>query len=175
MTDVTVRAGRPGSRRGSARADVLVVLGTFLALGVVGGVLWWLLVDPAAYTKLRSGGSMSELQLGKQFGADGWYAVIALVAGLLAGGLLTWWRSRDYLLTTVLVALGSVVAAAVMAGTGGLLGPGNTEAALAAAPVGALVPVPLQVTGWAVYLVWPVAGLVGALMVLWSSNENVEA
>ena len=56
------RLGRDARRR--ARLSLLV-------LGVVCGVLWWLLVDPAAYTKLRDGGAMGEDDLSKQFAADG--------------------------------------------------------------------------------------------------------
>ena len=49
--------------------DVAVVLGSFLVLGVLSGVLWWWVVTPAEFTKLPNGGSMSEVELGKQFDA----------------------------------------------------------------------------------------------------------
>ncbi len=178
--DVTPAAPRPGppdsrpGRRGGARSDVLVILGTYLVLGLVCGVLWWVLVQPAAYTKLSQGGSMSEVQLSKQFDADGWYTVLALVAGLLSGGLLTWWRSRDFLRTTLLVAVGSVLAAVLTAWTGHLLGPGSAELALRKASLGAQVPIPLDVSSWAPYLAWPIAALAGELMVLWSSPKDTE-
>jgi len=91
-------AHRP--RLGGARGDAVVVLGVLLVLGLLGGVLWWLLVDPAAYTKTRTGGVMSEADLSRQFAADGVYAVIAAVTGLVTGLVMTWWRSRDPLLTS---------------------------------------------------------------------------
>lgn len=178
MTEqVTRTEGQPAAdtepeRSGAAARDVVTILGAFLLLGVVCAVLWWLLFDPAVFTKLRHGGSMGEVQLAKQFNADGWYVVIGAVAGFLAGVLLTWWRSRDYLLTTALVTVGSVVAAGVMEVAGRLLGPGNPDAALAVAKVGAHVPVQLSVSGTATYLVWPIASLVGAVMVLWSSSRE---
>ncbi len=151
-----------------AAKDALVVLGTFALLGVVCGLLWWLLVEPATYTKVLEGGTMSEVELGKRFNGDGWYAVVAVVAGLLAGGLVTRWRSRDFLLTTALLVLGAGVAGAVVAAAGHLLGPGDPDAALAGAQVGEKVPMPLRVTAPATYLAWPIATLVGALAVLWS-------
>ena len=41
-----------GRRRlpGGARGDAIAVLGTSLALGLLGGVLWWLLTEPAMFT-----------------------------------------------------------------------------------------------------------------------------
>jgi len=144
-------------------------------LGICCGVLWWLLVDPATFTKLPKGGSMSEIELGKRFDADGWYAVIAAVAGLASGGLLLWWRSRDSLQATLLLLLGAALAAVVMERTGHLLGPGDPDAALATVEVGARVPEQLSVTAGATYLVWPIAVLIGALMVLWSHPASEEA
>jgi len=154
---------------GSLRGDAAVVIGILLVLGLAGGVLWWLLVDPAAYTKTRDGGVMSEAALRRQFSADGVYAVIAAVTGLVAGLVLTWWRSRDPLLTSLLLILGAALAAAVMALTGLLLGPGDPGTALREAKVGAQVPLRLEVDTFSVYLVWPVAVLAGALVVLLNS------
>jgi hypothetical protein len=159
----------------AAGLDAAWVLGGLLVLGVLCGVLWWLLVDPAMFTKLDSGAAMGEPQLGKRFNADGWYAVLAAIAGLLAGGVLTWWRSRSFLFTTALLVVGSAVAAAAMALVGHVLGPPDPEAALAAAKVGARVPVDLTVTAKADYLVWPIAVLFGSLMVLWPPPRDPDA
>ncbi|HEX6249328.1 MAG TPA: hypothetical protein VFZ64_15780 [Nocardioidaceae bacterium] len=148
--------------------DVLAILGTFALVGVLGGALWWLLVDPAEFTKDREGGAMSEVELAGRFAADGWYAVIAAVAGFLLGLGLTWWRTRDFRLTTVLVVVGSALAAWIMATVGGALGPDDTEAALEGARQGEMVPVELTVSAVPFYLMWPMGALVGALMVLWS-------
>jgi hypothetical protein len=146
--------------------ECALVLGGMLVLGVLCGVLWWLLVDPAAYTKLRDGGVMQEEDLSRQFSADGVYVVIAAVSGLAGGLVLTWWRTRDVLVTCVLLILGTVVAAAAMELTGHLLGPGDPGAALAAAEVGGRVPERLDVDAFTVYLAWPVSALLGALVVL---------
>lgn len=165
----TVPPGLGPSRGRAAVVDVLAVLGGYLVLGLVCGVVWWLLVDPPVYVKRAAGGSMGELQLDKRFDADGWYAVIAGVAGLLSGLLMSWWRSRDNLLTTVLLVPGAALAAALMAFTGRLLGPVAADQALALAERGDRVPLPLEVTAAAGYLVWPIAALIGALLVLWST------
>lgn len=163
----------PGSRRnGGPIGDVAAVLGCYLLVGAVCGLLWWLAVDPAVFTKVDGRGSMGELELGKRFNADGWYVVIGVLAGLVSGVVLTAWRSRDFLLTTGVLVIGAALAAAVMAWTGHLLGPGDTDAALAAASAGEQVPVQLRVTAKASYLVWPLAALVGALVVLWSPPKD---
>jgi hypothetical protein len=155
-------------------ADTLVVLGVFVALGLVCGVLWWLAVDPAMFTKVKSGGSMDDIQLAKRFSSDAWYTVIAGVVGLATGIVLTWWRSRDFLLTTLLLFVGAAIAAALMALVGHVLGPPNPKTVFAAAKVGSHIPTQLDVSGKAVYLSWPIAALVGALVVLWSSAKPSE-
>lgn len=152
-------------------ADVVTVLATFAVVGAVCGVLWWLLVDPAVYTRTLGGGAtMMEVELSKRFNADGWYSVIAIVAGFLTGLGVTWWRSRDPRLTTFLLLPGAALAAVVMATVGHALGPENPDVALAGVARGQSVPVELVVTATAGYLMWPVAVLFGALMVLWSST-----
>lgn len=157
------------SERGGARADIGWVLGTYTVLGLAGAVLWWLLVDPALFTKAGSGGlGMGEGQLGKRFAADGWFVVIAAVLGLLSGSVLTWWRSRDFLLTTVLLVVGSGVATALMLIVGRALGPADPQSLAREASVGARLPMQLEVHAPVAYLVWPIAVLVGALFVLWS-------
>lgn len=149
--------------------DVVAILGAFASVGLLAGVLWWLLVDPAEFTKAPDGGAMSELEVSRRFAADGWYAVIGSLAGFLAGLGLTWWRTRDFRLTTVLVVVGSVLAAWIMVTVGGALGPGDPDVALEEARRGDRVPVELAVSAVPFYLMWPVGALVGALMVLWSA------
>ncbi len=165
-------ADGPRARRTGPLVDVAVVLGCYLALGVACGVVWWLLVQPALFTKVHGGGTMSELQLGKEFNGDGWYSVIAAVAGICSGLALTWWRSRNYLLTTLLLVPGSALAATVMALVGRTLGPESPKVAIAAAKVGQHIPDQVAVHAWASYLVWPMGALVGSLGVLWSSSRG---
>jgi hypothetical protein len=160
-------------RASGGLGDVVAVLGTFAVLGVACGVLWWLAVEPAELTNARGdGASMGELELSRRFAADGWYSVIAIVAGFLGGLVVTWWRSRDFRLTTVLLVPAAGLAAATMALVGRVLGPGDSDVALSRAERGASVPVELAVTATPSYLMWPIAVLAGALMVLWSSSGS---
>lgn len=176
-------ATRAGARSGAGPGrDVVVVLVTLLVLGVFGGVLWSVVVSPAEFTRLADGAAMGEDQVSRQFAADGWYVLIATVAGLLAGLVLTWRLTADALVTAVALVVGSLLAAVVMAVVGHVLGPGDPGKVLAAAKVGTLVPERLAVgpqpllplhtylsdVGGAalVYLGWPVGALLGSLLVL---------
>ncbi|HSE08908.1 MAG TPA: hypothetical protein VLB29_09585 [Nocardioidaceae bacterium] len=150
-------------------ADIVVVLGALVLVGAVCGVIWWLVVDPAEFTKTRGGGAMGELDLAKRFNADGWYSVIAILVGFVSGVVLTWWRDRDYRLTTVLLVVGAALAAAAMALVGRVLGPGDPQGGLPLLERGERVPVQLEVLATVTYLTWPIAVLAGALMVLWSA------
>ncbi len=156
-------------------SDAAWILGSYLVLGVVGAVLWWLLAEPAYFTKAENGGlGMGEVQLGRRFNADGWYAVIAIVFGLLSGAALAWRHSRDHLVTAGLIVAGSVLAAFVMSTLGTWLGPAAPESVVAAAPIGARIPSQVEVTAPVNYLVWPIAVLVGMLTVLWSPPNAVD-
>lgn len=164
-----VRRGREGA----------LVLGVFAVLGLGCGVLWSIVVTPADFTKVAGGGAMGETDLGRQFAADGWFVVIGLVTALVAGLVLAARRTRDAVLTTALMVLGSVLAAVLMSLVGHLLGPADPQAALKAARIGAKVPEALSVGTspvWplttylrdtaVVYLVWPIGVLAGALFML---------
>ena len=170
VLDDTAAVDEPArGARGDLARDVLWVLGTYVVLGLVGAVVWWLLVDPALFTKQPGGGlGMGEVQLSRRFATDGWYAVIAAVLGVVSGSLLTWWRSRDFLLTAGLLVLGSGVAAGLMSLVGRWLGPADPGAVAGTVAVGAKVPTQLALNATAGYLVWPIAVLAGALFVLWS-------
>ncbi|MGH8967749.1 MAG: hypothetical protein ACRDXB_20840, partial [Actinomycetes bacterium] len=91
-----------------------------------------------------------------------------------SGVVVTAWRSRDFLLTTCLIVVGSGIAATLMALTGYALGPGDPDAALDAVGAGGQVPVQLTVTAFAAYLVWPAGTLIGALVVLWSPPKEAD-
>lgn len=165
-------AGRP-THRGVLAAAVLTGAG---ALGVLGAVVWWWLVDLPTYTRAADSGSMDAVELSRSVGIDAWFAVTAGVLGFLLGaGLLL--RAVRAPRAAVFVGLGAAtLAGLVMVGVGRLLGPGDLDARLAAASPGDRVPVPLvpnsdtlDVLGLPlplIVLVWPVAALAGAVLVL---------
>jgi len=179
--------GDPGTRREPASLrdvalDLLVVVGGMAAIGVLCGVLWWAVVEPAQLIRLQDSVGQDELELSRDFGATGWYTVIAVVAGFLSGLVFGFLRRRDPLVTLLLVLAGCAVAAVLMQWTGHLLGPDDPAAALAEASVGTRADAPLELHGTLVqiagdpllhtaYLAWPIGALVGLLIPLLSRTD----
>jgi hypothetical protein len=149
--------------------DILVVLGSFLLAGVAAGLLWPHLVEPVLVSRTDAGISTDELALAHRFSNDGWYAVLAAVGGLGLGLVTTAWRRTHEVVTLLVVVAGALLAALVSAQLGHLLGPEDPDIVLAGAEAGATAPDVVRVTAEAVYLVWPIAALVGALLVLSSA------
>lgn len=168
-------AVEPSHRLGSALREAAVVLGCFAALGLIGALVWWQVVTLPHYTVGAQGAAMDEPELAKQVGLDGWYAVIATVGAVLAGTLIALRFQRDLVLTVVLLVLGGALAAWVMREIGLWLGPPDPHSVLKGAHQGATVPVRLSITMPAVYLVWPVAALLGAVGVVWGTEPRKKA
>lgn len=162
----TDNARRPGA--GTRVAAVVVGLAV---AGVLAGLAWWWLWEPSYYVVSEGQGAMAEPDLARRFAADGWFGVVGAVGGLVSGLLVTWRFRSHRILSLVALVAGSFVATATMSLTGMLLGPGDTDSALAAAAEGARVPVELAVTVPAFYLAWPVAALFAACAVLWGGSD----
>lgn len=146
--------------------DVLVVLGVFLALGVVGAFVWDQVAALPEFTRVKGNATMDEYQLGRQISADGWYALIALVGGLVAGVVLMLRRGADALVTMIVIGLSAALGAFVMLKLGLLLGPPDPASVLKETPVGAKVPARLELHAHGLLLVWPMAALLGAVSVI---------
>src|SRR3712207_3480995 len=109
-----------------------------------------------------------EVALAHQFDDDGWYVVLAAVAGALAGGVLMLRRTRDPVVTVLLLVAGAAAAAWVMARVGTAVGPPDPTTLLARADPGTTADAQVEVHAIAAYVVWPIAALFGAVVVLWS-------
>ena len=128
-------------------ADAVAVLGVLLVLGIAVGLIWPELVGP-----VQTGRAGTEAVPARQFDVDGWYVVLAALAGSVAGAALTLWRRRDPVATVLL-----------LVGGAGL-------AAWATARLGARAD--LEVRALAAYLVWPLAVTFGAVVVLWTRHGS---
>jgi hypothetical protein len=161
-----VRRGR-GAGRSSWVADLVVVATWFVVLGLLAGVLWWALTPLPEATRVGNAASLDPEQLTGEVAADGWFAIIATVSGLLSGIALLAWRRRDPLLMVVLTVVGAGLASLLVVVVGRLLGPGDVVTALRALPEGGKAAVPLKVHAQGVTLLLPAAAALGALVQLW--------
>lgn len=160
------------SRRGRRPlVEAVLAVAVLAVLGVLGGIAWWWAWEPSFYTVMEGQGAMAEPDLSRRFAADGWYAVIAGSLGLVSGLLLTWRLRAHRMVTLAALLVGSALAVAVMTATGIVLGPGDTDAALAVADEGSRVPMQMEVGVPAFYLAWPVLALFGACLVLWGGTD----
>ena len=147
----------------AAALDAVVVGVWFAIAGLVAGVVWVLVVTPPEVTRTGGNATVPTEELAKQVAMDGWFAVIALVAGALSGVLLLAWRRRDPLLMVPLVALGGGLASWLMIQVGKVLGPGDEIAALRRLPDGSQVSEQLRLHATGVAWVWSIAAVFGAL------------
>lgn len=155
--------------------DLSAVVTWFLVAAVIGALVWWQITPLPAYTRTGEAGILDEQQLARQVNSDGWFFVVAAVGGLISGiGLLSW-RKRDPLLMVVLVAVGGIFATWLMIETGLLLGPGDPGERLRTAKEGAKVALQLKVHAHALWVVWPSTALVGAIGVIWGTEDRPPA
>lgn len=154
--------GRPGWV-----GDLVVVLVWFVVLGVVAGVLWWVLTPLPQATRVGNAASLDPEQLTGEVAVDGWFAVIATPLGLLSGIALLAWRRRDPLVMVVLTVAGAALASLLMVLLGRLLGPGDVVTALRELPEGGKASIPLKLHAQGVTLLLPAAAALGALVQLW--------
>ena len=126
--------------------DAVAVLAVLLTLAVAAGLLWAQLVDPPPEP-------LTQATVALQFDIDGWYVVLAAVAGAAAGLVLTLWRTRDPVATVLLLVAGAALAAWFMAVTGEVVSD-------------------LVVTAPSAYFVWPITALLGAVVVLWARRGS---
>lgn len=149
----------------------LIVLVAFVVTGAGCGWLWHHLWAPAP-TGVAFEGKMY-FPDDTVFRGTGLYLLIAVGAGLVLGALLTYLLERDEVLTLVAVVLGAVIAGALMAWVGSMLGPESPQAA-----ADALTQEPGEVTGalradpLARWTSFPSGAVVGALFVLVTFNRR---
>ncbi|MGH3414495.1 MAG: hypothetical protein ACRDPH_15575 [Marmoricola sp.] len=158
--------------RSQRALDALVVLGTLAVLGVLGGLVWNALVTLPVFRRTSHGAVLGQVQLAGFIGIDGWFVVIALVAGLVAGALLMYFRPGDPLLTVVLLLAGGGLASWLMVQVGLLVGPDDPAAVLKHLTAGHTAAVQLHPHAAGVELVWPLAALIGGVVVLLGTGPD---
>lgn len=167
-------AATPPARVSGARGWAVVTAAVVLALaGVIGGLAWAQLTEPAEYLVTRDSAYLDEQGLGEVFNADGWFLVVGTVLGFLAGAAATYAFRRDGWLVVLAVLAGSCLASYLCYHLGHALGPGALDPRLDAAAPGDRVPVPLTVKASGVYLGWPIGAMSGGVLaaVAWNRHD----
>ncbi|KQT89623.1 hypothetical protein ASG49_18050 [Marmoricola sp. Leaf446] len=156
-------APRPATPR-EVLLDAVVVLVWSLVAGVVGALVWWQATPLPQATATPDGPALTADALAGQVAVDGWFAVVAVVLGLLSGLVLLAWRRRDPLLSVALVVLGAALAAQVAVRLGEVLGPADPAIVLDGRAEGAQAPLQLALQAPGLVWVWPAAAALGALL-----------
>ena len=144
--------------RTELRAGLLVVVGCAVG-GVLVGVVWRLVVPLAVLQKeatgvLQVGGAETEVA------ADGWFAVCAALAGVLAAVAAALLLRSGRLGAVAGLAVGGLLGALVAWRVGLLLSPPAVAASAKAARVGDTFDGPLRMSAYGVLLAWPTAAVI---------------
>jgi hypothetical protein len=137
-----------------------------LALGVVGGLAWLWLADPAEWEITEQGIILTEDAARGQFAVVVTFvcigAVLCLLWGWAAGRSL---REVGWKLVPLFAAVAALAAVTAWQ-VGVLLGPSDPRDAVDPA-IGERLPSPLEIDAVAPFLVWPMFALIGLLLSAW--------
>lgn len=164
MPDELSRARRD---RRVALGQGLAVVALFAALGVAAGWVWhelWapplgVVSDHTWYPQPYMPGRQAE------FDAIALYVLVALAAGVIGGLVCALVLDRTELVTVAALAVGSCLAAWVMARVGMSLGPPDPDVLAKTVPDGERLPGDLTLTGLSPYVALPVGALSATLVV----------
>ena len=136
-----------------------------MAAAIPLGLVWWL-VSPLARLEKRADGVFA-VGRGEEaaVAADGWFAICAVLVGVLAAVLVAFLVHRR-LAGLAGLAVGGVLGSVLAWQIGALLGPPSVEASVAAARVGARFDGPLDLSALGVLLAWPMAAAVAYFAVV---------
>lgn len=148
------------------RIEVLIIASVFIVASFVGALIWNGSVDLPRWQLSDGQIVMGPIEATKTVGIDAVYLFVSIPMAFVLGVALTWWRRRTPVTTVVLIALTSLIAAALMERFGLWLGPADPGSVLKHAAAGATAPVRLQVQATGVLLGWPAAAVLGSLLVL---------
>jgi hypothetical protein len=143
-----------------------LVVAALAAVGALAGVVWqWLWTPTVGVVVDHRWSAGDAIGLQHEFSGTGWYVIVALVAGLVAGVTVALLADRVPLLTLAAVVVGSALAAWLMVVVGTALGPPDPDVAARTADDGTRLPMQLTVTGHSPWVALPSGALIGLLIV----------
>lgn len=147
---------------GSAARPAIAVAIIMAVVGVPVGVLWWLVAPRVEATVVEGGITLSQTAAQTFVAADGWFAILTLVAGIACGGALAVRGRPDGPAAAIALVVGGLLAALVAWRVGVFLGRApdplaGSESATAA--VGTTVTLALELRATGVILAWAIGAL----------------
>ena len=146
--------------------EIVIFGGIFVVASLVGALIWQASVDLPRWQRIAGDEAMGPIEATKTVGIDAVYLFVSVPIALVLGAALTYWRRRTPVTTVILIALMSLIAAALMERFGLWLGPSDPAVVLRNAAVGATAPVQLKVHATGVLMAWPALAVLGSLLVL---------
>lgn len=149
------------SKEATPRSRLLGVIGAFAVAGVLAAVIWvWLWTPPTGVAVdgewfLDADGLQSDVS------GTGLYVVVAVTIGVVLGTIAAVTARSQEMVTLAAVALGSVLAAAVMGVLGPALGPPDPRPLATSAEDLTPLPSDLRVEGAVAYAALPAGALTG--------------
>lgn len=142
-----------------------VIIGIFLVVGAACGLLWERLWSAPKGLVFEDKWYLTGPDAVHSFDGTGRYILIAAIAGLLLGTILSVAFDRDEVATLVGIAVGSLLAALVMAWVGNLLGPPDPRDKAPGKEDFTELTSDLRVEGRSPYVAFPAGALTGAVIV----------
>lgn len=133
-----------------------------LAMGLVAGLVWLWLAEPAQWVVRDNGIALTEGAAKGQFSVIVLFVGLGVVGSLLAGAGIGWTLQDLGWSITPLVIVLTTIAALIAWRIGVELGP--ADPATVGGAVGDKISAPLEVDALAAFLAWPIAGLLGVVL-----------
>lgn len=145
--------------------QAVAIVAIFAAVGAVAGVVWEWVWTPPVGVVVHHQWLQDEVGLRGDFSATGTYVLVAVVAGLLTGVVVSLLLDRSELVTLVAVVAGALLAGWVMHRVGSHLGPADPRHLAASAKDETQLPGPLVVSGKSALRAFPAGALLGLTVV----------
>jgi hypothetical protein len=150
-------------RRGGALRAVLTATAMCLLLVPLLGLAWWI-VAPTPQAIVRDGGVLlADPETSAFIAADGWFAILGALAGLLAAVLVMLGSRKRGVAALVGLTVGGVLASLLAWRVGHLLGPGELLPRARSADEGSTLEGPLDLRASGVLFAWPMAAVAAFL------------
>lgn len=143
-----------------------LAIAVLLVVGVLAGLVWqWIWTPTPGIVQDHQWYPTDAIALQHEFSGTGWYVVVGLLAGAVAGVVAALVSDRLPLVTLAVVVVGSVLGAWVMLQVGSALSPPDPQTLAKTADDGTLLPGELSVSGHSPWVAYPFGALVGLAVV----------